>query len=102
MQQDADRWRIIQENPQIPFRTKEMDFADKWAAFEWMYKKQLGRSNMSDEQKTYLMGKRNEAEKLAVGTNRYSKKEEVQNGPLCRMKTVLSKMIKRRNGVKNG
>ena len=36
-----NRWRIVQENPQIPFRTKEMDFADKWAAFEWMYRKQL-------------------------------------------------------------
>lgn len=68
-----NRWRIIQENPQIPFRTKEIAFANKWEAFAWMYKKQLGRRNLSDEQKTYLMGKRNEAEKLAHGGDRKSK-----------------------------
>lgn len=68
-----NRWRIVQENPQIPFRTKEMDFANKWEAFAWMYKKQLGRRNLSDEQKTYLMGKRNEAEKLAYGGDRKSR-----------------------------
>lgn len=68
-----NRWRIIQENPKIPFRTKEMEFANKWEAFAWMYKKQLGRRNLSDEQKTYLMGKRNEAEKLAHGGDRKSK-----------------------------
>lgn len=68
-----NRWRIIQENPHIPFSTKEIEFANKWEAFAWMYKKQLGRRNLSDEQKTYLMGKRNEAEKLAHGGDRKSK-----------------------------
>lgn len=77
-----NRWRVIREHPEIPYKVKEIEFTNKWEAFAWMYKKQLGRRNLSDEQKTYLMGKRNEAEKLAVGTNRYSKKEEVQNGPL--------------------
>lgn len=62
-----NRWRIVQENPQIPFRTKEMDFADKWAAFEWMYRKQLGRRNLSDEQKAYMIGKMYEARKKSVG-----------------------------------
>ena len=77
-----NRWRIIQENPQIPFRTKEMDFADKWAAFEWMYRKQLGRRNLSDEQKTYLLGKLYEARKntAAFKGNQYAKGGERQNG----------------------
>ena len=77
-----NRWRIIQENPQIPFRTKEMDFADKWAAFEWMYRKQLGRRNLSDEQKTYLLGKLYEARKKTQGTNNQfvqAKNENRQN-----------------------
>lgn len=77
-----NRWRIVQENPQIPFRTKEMEFANKWEAFAWMYKKQLGRRNLSDEQKTYLMGKRNEAEKLAVGGNRGNQYTKVAGSKL--------------------
>lgn len=77
-----NRYKIIQEHPEIPYRTKEVSFANRWAAIAWMCKNQLGRRNLSDNDRTYLMGKRNEAEKMAVGTNRYSKKEEVQNGPL--------------------
>ena len=64
-----NRWRIIQEHPKIPFKVKEMDFADKWAAFEWMYRKQLGRRNLTDEQRTYLLGKLYEARKQCVGNH---------------------------------
>ena len=49
------------------FKVKEMDFADKWEAAEWMYRKQLGRRNLSDEQKKYMIGKMYEARKKTVG-----------------------------------
>lgn len=62
-----NRYRIVQEFPEIPFRVKDMDFADKWAAFEWMYRKQLGRRNLTDEQKTYMIGKMYEARKQTQG-----------------------------------
>lgn len=83
-----NRWRIIQENPQITFRTKEMDFADKWAAFEWMYKKQLGRRNLTEEQKSYMVGKMNEARKKSIGNTtsergadgRFQSGQNVHNG----------------------
>lgn len=65
-----NRYRIAQEHPEIPFRTKPMDFADKWAAFEWMYRKQLGRRNLTPEQKTYMVGKMYEARKNTQGGNR--------------------------------
>lgn len=58
-----NRWRVIQEFPDIPFRIKEMIFADKWEAFDWMYSKQLGRRNLSDEQRMVLTGKMYEARK---------------------------------------
>lgn len=69
-----NRYRIVQEFPEIPFRVKDMDFADKWAAFEWMYRKQLGRRNLTDEQKTYMIGKINEARKntAAFKGNQYT------------------------------
>ena len=77
-----NRWKIIQEFPNIPFRIKEMLFADKWEAFEWMYRKQLGRRNLTDEQKTVLIGKVYEARKKAHGGdrgNQYTKVASNQN-----------------------
>lgn len=71
-----NRWKIIRENWELlkdKFRTKPMDFADKWEAFDWMYRKQLGRRNLSDEQKTYMIGKMYEARKKSVG-NRTSER----------------------------
>lgn len=80
-----NRWRVIQENWELlkdKFRVKEMDFADKWEAFEWMYRKQLGRRNLSDEQKKYMIGKMYEARKNSVGGNRgnqYTELASAQN-----------------------
>ena len=77
-----NRYKIVQKHPEIPFRTKNMDFADKWEAFEWMYKKQLGRRNLTEEQKSYMVGKMYEARKKSVGQhegNQYTKMESGQN-----------------------
>lgn len=77
-------WRIIQENPGIPYKVKEMHFADKYAAFTWMYQKQLGRRNRSDENRTYIIGKLFESRKKTQGANNQytqAKSEKAQNGP---------------------
>ena len=62
-----NRWKVVQEHPEIPYKVREMDFADKWEAIEWMCKNQLGRRNLSDAQQTYLRGKMYEARKKSVG-----------------------------------
>lgn len=69
-----NRYKIIQEHPEIKWRTREMDFADKWAAFDWMYRNQLGRRNLTDEQRTYMIGKMYEARKntTAFRGNQYT------------------------------
>ena len=77
-----NRYKIVQEHPEIPFKVREEHFTDKWAAFEWMYRKQLGRRNLSEEQKDYMMGKMYEARKNtdAFKGNQYtSKSGESQN-----------------------
>lgn len=84
-----NRWRIIQEHPEIPYKVKEMEFTDKWAAFDWMYRKQLGRRNLTDEQRTYLLGKLYESRKKSIGgngSNQYTKREEqiAQNGQVAK------------------
>lgn len=84
-----NRWKVIKEHPEIPYKIREMDFTDKWAAFDWMYQKQLGRRNLSDEQKTYLIGKLYESRKKSAGgngSNQYVKRDEqnAQNGQVAK------------------
>lgn len=62
-----NRYKVIQEHPEITWRVREMHFDDKWAAFDWMYRNQLGRRNLTDEQRTYMIGKMYEARKKSRG-----------------------------------
>ena len=65
-----NRWRIIQEHWDVlkdKYHTREMDFPDQWAAFDWMYRKQLGRRNLTEEQRAYMIGKMYDARKHGVG-----------------------------------
>ena len=80
-----NRLRVVRENSSIKWQTRDMEFADKWAAFDWMYRNQLGRRNLTDEQRTYMIGKMYEARKKSrggTGANQYnSKVQNAQNGP---------------------
>ena len=54
-----------------------MEFADKWAAVDWMCRNQLGRRNLTEPQRKYLIQQAHDAQKKSVpnesGTNRYSR-----------------------------
>jgi len=82
-----NRYKIITEHPEVKWRTREMNFADKWAAFDWMYKNQLGRRNLTDAQRTYLIGKLYEARKNSHGGDR---KSSSQNGNMIRVSEELA------------
>jgi hypothetical protein len=101
-----NRWRIIQENPHIPFRTKEMEFANKWEAFDWMYRKQLGRRNLSDEQKTYMIGKMYEARKNSHGNNAQRGEDgkylSSQSGNTGKSRGRIGEIIAKELGVGHG
>lgn len=80
------RWKVIQKHPEIPYDVREHDFPDKWAAFEWMYRNQLGRRNLTNEQRTYMIGKMYEARKKHVGNTTTPRNADGtfqlgQNGP---------------------
>ena len=78
-----NRWKIVQEHPEIPYHIRKMEFFDKWAAFDWMYKKQLGRRNLNDEQRTVLIGRMYKNRKLSPGGDRRSEEfSSCQNGNL--------------------
>lgn len=90
-----NRWKIILEHPEIAYHTHNMDFPNKWAAFEWMYKKQLGRRNLSDPQRTMFIGKMHEAHRNSQGGNhgnQYTKVANRQNDGLPKSKSTSEKI----------
>ena len=70
------RYEILKKNPHIPFRTRRLNFEDKYEAMSWICKNQIGRRNLSDAQLTILIGYRFEAEKMRHGGDRKSDKEK--------------------------
>ena len=64
-----NRYRIMLKHPeiQIPFDIYEKEFPDRFAAIAWICKNQLGRRNLTPEDRKYLIGKQYEAEKQTVG-----------------------------------
>lgn len=62
-----NRWKIIQNNPGIPFKTHELIFFDRYQAKEWILKNQLGRRNITNEQRLRLIGQMQENRKQSHG-----------------------------------
>ena len=56
----------------IPFDVRERHFDNREDAIIWICSNQLGRRNISDETRRYLIGKRYEAEKVIAGRRNYS------------------------------
>ena len=61
-----NRYEIVQEHPEISFSTMPLRFENREEAIAWICRNQLGRRNLSPEQKRYLLGKQYEAEKKAA------------------------------------
>lgn len=69
------RYYIVKKHPEIPFDIEEKDFANKYAAMAWACANQLGRRNLKDNDRAYLVGKQQDSEKMAsggTGANRYT------------------------------
>lgn len=81
-----NRYAIVQKHPEIPYDVVDREFVDRYEAIVWICRNQLGRRNLTDEQKTYLIGKQFEAQKMTVGNstgnNQYKKQEIDQSGPI--------------------
>ena len=95
-----NRFTIAKKHPEIPFTIHEKAFANRYEAIIWICKNQLGRRNLTPEQKKYLIGKQYEAEKSAKGGDRKSKVSQStgQNGPLID-EHPTRKRIAAENGV---
>ena len=94
-----NRFTIAKKHPEIPFTTHEKAFANRYEAIIWICKNQLGRRNLTPEQKKYLIGKQYEAEKLNHGGDQKSnlKKSTGQNG-----QSIDKRWTRRRIADENG
>ena len=72
-----NRFRIVEKHPHISFTTCERQFENRHEALAWICKNQLGRRNLTFQQKKYLIGKQYDSEKASHGGDR--KSEEVKS-----------------------
>ena len=79
-----NRYRILQQRPEIQFTIYEKEFPDRYAVIAWICKNQLGRRNLTPQQFKYLMGQQYGAEKASHGGDRKSdqQKSSAQNDML--------------------
>ena len=71
-----NRYAILQKHPDIPYTVHEKTFADRYEVIIWICKNQLGRRNLTPEQKLFLIGKQYEAEKSSHGEARKESHDE--------------------------
>ena len=65
-----NRFDILKQHPEIEYTVLEKEFANRYEAIVWICKNQLGRRNLTPEQRKYLIGKQYEAEKVGRGGER--------------------------------
>ncbi len=67
-----NRYKIAQQHPELDFEIIEKEFSDRYDCLAWICKNQLGRRNLTPENRKYLIGKRYEAERKKNGGDRKS------------------------------
>ena len=106
-----NRYAILQKHPEIYFSTMPLPFENREEVLAWICKNQLGRRNLTPEQKKFLIGKQYSVEHRKPGgngNNQYTAaaKEPVQE-ELCQIDTIpptsaeasIRKQIAERNNV---
>lgn len=107
-----NRYRIMLKYPeiQIPFDIYEKEFPDRFAAIAWICKNQLGRRNLTPEDRKYLIGKQYEAEKASHGGERQMERDaeglftaSSQNGnlPMEEVPKTCERIARENNVSKN-
>ena len=106
-----NRYAILQKHPEIYFSTMPLRFANREEALAWICKNQLGRRNLTPEQKKFLIGKQYSVEHRKPGgngNNQYTATtQEAVQEELCQIDTIpptsaeasVRKQIAERNNV---
>ena len=99
-----NRYHIVSKHPHIQFTTCEKAFIDRYEAIAWICKNQLGRRNLTLNQKKYLIGKQYEVEKQRQGTNNQyiqAKSESSQIGNFHSTEKTCDRIAKENSISKN-
>ena len=106
-----NRYEIVQEHPEISFSTMPLRFENREEAIAWICWNQLGRRNLTPEQKKFLIGKQYSVEHRKPGgngNNQYTTAtQEAVQEELCQNDTIpptatensVRKQIAERNNV---
>ena len=106
-----NRYAILQKHPEIYFSTMPLRFENREEAIAWICRNQLGRRNLTPEQKKFLIGKQYSVEHRKPGgngNNQYTvTTEEPVQEELCQNDTIpptatensVRKQIAERNNV---
>lgn len=87
------RYHILSEHPELKYKIVEKEFSSRFEVLSWICNNQLGRRNLTPENKKYLIGKRYEAEKMSHGgARRGSEFSTDQNGLLKKGMTTRQKI----------
>ena len=105
------RYRILKKHGFIKFEVEEIQLANKYEALAWICKNQLGRRNLTPEQKKFLIGKQYSMEHRKPGGNGNNQHtaaaKKTAPEELCQIDTIpptsaeasIRKQIAERNNV---
>ena len=106
-----NRYAILQKHPEIYFSTMPLPFENREEVLAWICKNQLGRRNLTPEQKKFLIGKQYSVEHRKPGgngNNQYTATtQKAVPEELCQIDTIpptsaeasIRKQIAERNNV---
>ena len=106
-----NRFIIAKKHPEIPYTVHETEFANRYEAIIWICKNQLGRRNLTSEQKKFLIGKQYSVEHRKPGGNGNNQHtaaaKKTAPEELCQIDTIpptsaeasIRKQIAERNNV---
>ena len=86
------RYHILSEHPELKYKIVEKEFSSRFEVLSWICNNQLGRRNLTPENKKYLIGKRYEVEKMSHGGARRGaefstdQNSQLKNGMTTRQK----------------
>ena len=89
-----NRYNILKKHPELKYSVKEMEFANRGEALNWICRNQLGRRNLTPMQKKYLIGLQYKAQKMSHGGDRRKASESNDKNNHLKQETTRQRLAK--------
>ena len=96
-----NRYKILQQHPEIPYTIRSISCTceTREDVLAWICKHQLGRRNLTPEQKKFLIGKQYHSEKSTRGGNHGNQYTQVANCQIDNLPPVENTMERMRKAA---